>query len=153
MACDTKFHVCSGKECVMRKSPVVTNTKKKRNEKRVKKGQALLLFINKLMPYLLAIGFVITLFSIANIAGTLGIGWSGFLYGCFSNFGTYFVTIFVLYHSLMWYHDLNSGICRRRVICSFITVLCVSAMQQIITSMKGADINAYNLGILYMNGE
>ncbi|MBQ8392373.1 MAG: DNA translocase FtsK [Clostridia bacterium] len=138
----------------MRKSPVVTNTKKKREPKKPGKGKMLIAFMNKLMPYILAVCFVISLFSIAGIAGAVGRGISGVLYGLFSNFATYFIAIFMLFHSLMWYHDVNRGICRRRVICTLVTIISVSALQHMITVVSGNEaINIYTLKSLYAFGQ
>ncbi|MBR7101034.1 MAG: DUF87 domain-containing protein [Clostridia bacterium] len=137
----------------MRKSPVVTNTKKKREPKKVGKGKLLLRFLNKLMPYILAVAFVVALFSIAGIAGGLGKGVSRLLYGLFSNFATYFVAIFMLFHSLMWYYDSNRGVCGRRVTCSFITIFSVATLQQLVTVSSGnTAVNTYSLKTLYAMG-
>lgn len=138
----------------MRKSPVVTNTKKKREPKKSGKFRLFLKLLNKLMPYILAISFVITLFSVAGIAGEMGKGIVGVLYGLFSNFATYFIAIFMLYHALMWYHDCNRKICGRRIICSFITVISVSALQHLVTLSAGkAEISTYSVKALYALGE
>ncbi len=137
----------------MRKSPVVTNTKKKREPKKTGKGKLFLKFLSKLMPYILAVAFVITLFSVAGIAGGMGEGISRVLHGLFSNFATYFVAIFMLFHSLMWYYDANRGICGRRVVCSFITIFSVAALQHLVTLSSGNnEISTYTLKTLYSLG-
>ena len=120
----------------MKRSPVVTNTKNVRPVKKVSKGKKFLLFVNRLMPFILASLFVVTLFSIANLAGDFGKGWAGVFGGLLSNFGTYFIAVFMLFHSLMWYHDVNRRICRRRVICTLFTLFLASALQHIITAMN-----------------
>ena len=105
------------------------------------------------MPYILAVAFVVILFSVAGIAGGMGKGISGVLYGLFSNFATYFVAIFMLFHSLMWYYDSNRGICARRVICSLITVFCVAALQHLITLSAGnAEASTFSVKVLYSLG-
>jgi len=136
----------------MKKSPVTVKTK---NEAPKKRSKARVFFgiLNRLMPYILAIAFVITLFSIAGIAGNMGKGWSRVLYGLFSNFSTYFIVIFMLYHSLMWYHDYNTGILARRIICTAVTLISISTIQHIITAMAGNDtVLIYNLKSLFLLG-
>ncbi len=137
----------------MKKSPVTVNKAKDNTPKKQSKARAVFGVLNRLMPYILAIAFVITLFSIAGIAGSMGQGWSKVLYGLLSNFSTYFVAIFMLYHSLMWYHDYNTGICGRRVICTTVTLICVSVIQHVITAMAGNEaVLTYNLKELFLLG-
>ncbi|MBQ2735995.1 MAG: DNA translocase FtsK [Clostridia bacterium] len=137
----------------MKKSPVTIKTKNEPPKKR-SKASAFFGFINKLMPYILAIVFVITLFSIAGIAGNMGIVWSRFLYGLFSNFASYFIVIFTLYHSLMWYHDYNTRILARRLICTGVTLICISVIQHIIMAMAGNEaVLTYNIKELFLLGE
>ena len=136
----------------MRKSPVVTNNKKKRAPKKPGAFKVLLSFLNRIMPYVLSVFFVITLFAIAGIGGSFGQGLKSLLGGLFSNFGMYFTAIFLLFHALMWYYDVNRRICKRRVVCSLITVISVATLQHIITAAKNSEILVYNLKTLYSLG-
>ena len=137
----------------MRKSPVVTNNKKKRTPKKSSAFKALLSFLNKIMPYVLSVFFVITFFAIFGIGGSFGQGIKSLLGGLFSNFGTYFTAIFLLFHALMWYYDVNRRICKRRVACSLVTVISVATLQHIITSSATPDILVYNLKTLFELGK
>lgn len=137
----------------MRKSPVVTNNKKKRGQKKSSAFKVLLSFLNKIMPYVLSVFFVITLFAIAGIGGSFGKGIKSLFGGLFSNFGTYFTAIFLLFHALMWYYDVNRKICKRRVACSLVTVISVATLQHIITGTKSSEILVYNLKTLYTLGK
>jgi hypothetical protein len=76
------------------------NKKQKKLSKngKVKKTSKILPLINKSMPYILAVLFVVTLF--CNIWGR-GVGLT--LRGLFSTCGSYFFSILLLFHSLMWY--------------------------------------------------
>lgn len=96
------------------------------NEKKNKKPSKALAIINKLMPYILAVIFVVLLFTIIG-----ELGFSRFLYGVFSKFASYFIIVFLLYHSLMWYYDTKRKICIRRVCCSVIIILSISMLQHI----------------------
>ncbi len=111
----------------------------KKNGKKNKKPSKLLPIINRLMPYILAVLFVVMLFTLIG-----GLGFSNFLYGLFGRFASYFILVFLLYHSLMWYYDTNRKICGRRVACSFVIVFSVSIIQHI-TSIKKLN----SLGFFY----
>ncbi len=119
----------------MKKSKEITKVKSKNTPeqkgKKAKKQSKILPIISRLMPYILAVLFVVILFTLVG-----GLGFSKVLYGLFSTFGSYFILVFLLYHSLMWYYDTNRKICTRRVCCSLVIVLCVSIIQHL-TSVKG----------------
>lgn len=106
-------------------SKVKSNNMLKKGKK-IKKPSKLLPLISRLMPYILAVLFVVILFTLVG-----GMGFSKVLYGIFSSFGSYFILVFLLYHSLMWYYDVNRKICTRRVCCSLVIVLCVAIVQHI----------------------
>ena len=125
------------------------NKKQKKLSKngKIKKNSKILPLINKSMPYILAVLFVVTLF--CNIWGR-GVGLT--LRGLFSTCGSYFFSILLLFHSLMWYYDLNRKICGRRVFCSVLTVLSVSTLQHLISYPKNTYLTELDLGGLYNNG-
>ena len=102
------------------------NLKNQKNSKKGKKQSKLLPIISRLMPYILAVLFVLTLFTIVG-----KLAFSNVLYGLFSTFASYFILVFLLYHSLMWYYDTKRKICARRVCCSITIVLAVSVIQHI----------------------
>ncbi len=99
--------------------------------KRAKKPSKILPILNRLMPYILAVLFVVMLFTLIG-----GLGFSNVLYGLFGRFASYFILVFLLYHSLMWYYDTRRKICTRRVCCSVIIVLTVSIIQHIASISK-----------------
>lgn len=122
-----------------------TNTKSKaqQSSKKNKKQSKLLPILSRLMPYILAVLFVVILFTLVG-----GLGFSRVLYGVFSKFGSFFILVFLLYHSLMWYYDINRKICKRRVCCSVLIVLSVSVIQHL------ASIKKLNeLGFFYKASE
>lgn len=96
--------------------------------KRHKRKSRVLPIISKLMPYILAVLFVVMLFTLIG-----KLAFSNVLYGLFSTFAPVFILTFLLYHSLMWYYDTHRKICTRRVICSVIIVIAVSMIQHLIT--------------------
>lgn len=101
-----------------------------KNSKKKKKKRGLLSklapFISRLMPYILAVLFVLMLFTLVG-----GLAFSKVLYGLFSKHASYFILVFILYHSLMWYHDTKRKICTRRVCCSLVIVIAVSMIQHL----------------------
>ena len=101
--------------------------KGKQNNKK-KKPSRLLPIISRLMPYILAVLFVVMLFTIVG-----QLAFSNVLYGLFSTYAPVFILTFLLYHSLMWYYDINRKICTRRVCCSVVIVLSVSMIQHLIS--------------------
>lgn len=94
--------------------------------KKIKKPSKILSILSRLMPYILAVLFVVLLFTLVR-----GLGFAKVLYGLFSTFGSYFILVFLLYHSLMWYYDIKRKICTRRICCSVVIVLCVSMIQHL----------------------
>ena len=124
----------------------------KNQGKKVKRKSNFFRFISKLMPYILAISFVVTLFSLVGIAAGFGSKYSGFLKGCLSNFASWFVPVFMLYHSLMWYHDTKRKICGRRIFCSLLIVSLVASLQQVIEGSKNPEYLTYAAKTLYGNG-
>ena len=124
--------------------------------KRVKKPSKIIPVISRLMPYILAVLFVVILFTLVG-----GLGFSKVLYGLFSTFGSYFILVFLLYHSLMWYYDTHRRICTRRVCCSVVIVLCVSMIQHlacvkdqgfIYKAVEGVEVNKPNIIQLFRLG-
>lgn len=85
--------------------------------------------VNALMPYILSVLFVVTLFS---LMGFLGQGLKRVLLGVFSMFASSILAILMIYHALMWNYDVRRRICLRRVICSLLTVTCFAIMQHLI---------------------
>ncbi len=112
-----------------------------------KKKSKILPLISKAMPYVLAVLFVVTLFC---IIGDRGIGI--LLKGLLSTYAAYFLSILLLFHSLMWYYDVNRKICARRVTCSFIIVISVATLQQMISSNSSPELLSFSLGELYQSG-
>ena len=104
----------------------------KKETKKQKKQSNISIFINKIMPYVLAVFFAIMIFSLLGFAGAMGEGIKYAFYGVFSNFGTIVLTILLLYHAIMWYYDTKRKICFRRVFCSVLAVLCISTLQHLI---------------------
>ena len=107
--------------------------KPQNNKKTKKKPSRLIPIISHLMPYILAVLFVLMLFTIVG-----QLAFSNVLYGLFSTYAPVFMLAFLLYHSLMWYYDTNRKICTRRVCCSLVIVFAVSMIQHLI-SLKSTD--------------
>lgn len=129
---------------------------KQNGKKKAKKPSKILPIISRLMPYILAVLFVVILFTLVG-----GLGFSRVLYGLFSTFGSYFILVFLLYHSLMWYYDTSRKICTRRVCCSLVIVLCVSIIQHlacinsqgfVYKAIDGAEVNKPSIFELYQLG-
>ena len=95
---------------------------KVKHSKKVKQKSGFVKAVNKIMPYILSVFAAFVLFSLSNLAGHFGGNIKAFLYGTFSNFATYFLPIFLIYHAIMWNYDVKKGICVRRVVCSIITL-------------------------------
>ncbi|MBQ8164138.1 MAG: DNA translocase FtsK [Clostridia bacterium] len=112
-----------------------------------KKKSKIIPLISKAMPYVLAVLFVVTLFCIIGNRG-IGIVLKGLLSTCAS----YFLSILLLFHSLMWYYDVNRKICTRRVVCSIIIVISVATLQQLISSSSDPTLLTLSLDELYQNG-
>ena len=130
-----------------------TNTKNKKSQQKNKPSNALKI-INKLMPYILTILFVVLLFSLVGFLGSFGLAIKNVFGGVFSNFASYFIPIFMLYHAIMWYYDTKRKICTRRVACSILAVICLSSLQHIITVTKNSQLaqktgisDLYNCGV------
>lgn len=131
-----------------KKAPITT-----KNGKKLRRRSRILPFLSKIMPYILAVLFVITLFSLVGLSSGFGGKFAGFLKGCLSAFASWFVPVFMLYHSLMWYHDTKRKICARRVTCSFIIIFLVAALQQVVQGAKEETILTHNILKLYENGK
>ena len=131
-----------------KKAPMTTKTVKK-----AKRKSRILPFLSKIMPYILAVLFVITLFSLVGLSSGFGGKFAEFLRGSLSAFASWFVPVFMLYHSLMWYHDTRRKICARRVTCSFIIIFLVSALQEVIQGAKDKTLITYNIVALFENGK
>ena len=125
-----------------------SNSKNKKNQpSRFKK------VLNKLMPYILTVSFVVILFSLVGFLGGFGTGVKNVLGGLFSNFASYFIPLFMIYHAIMWYYDTKRKICTRRVICSFTAVILLSSLQHVITKKTNPAIDASrSLKALYSYG-
>ncbi len=123
------------------------------NKTKPKNGSKILKIIGKAMPYILTISSVVVLFSLIGLLGGLGMAIKNVCYGLFSNFATYFIPLFMLYHAIMWYYDTKRKICFRRVICSFFALFGMSTLQHIITTTVDSELAAVkNMGELYSNG-
>ena len=122
-----------------KKSKLISKKEKnQKNGKKTKKPSKLLPIINRLMPYILAVLFVVMLFTLIG-----GLGFSNFLYGIFGRFASYFILVFLLFHSLMWYYDTNRKICRRRVCCSIVIVFTVSIIQHIMSLSRLGELGFF----------
>lgn len=130
-----------------KKSQLKTKTAKK-----AKRKSRILPFLSKIMPYILAILFVITLFSLVGLSSGFGSRYAGVLRGSLSAFASWFVPVFMLYHSLMWYHDTRRKICARRIVCSLIIIFSVAALQQIIEGANDEALFTRSIWMLYANG-
>lgn len=130
------------------------NVNNKQSTSKSKKKQPIIFkVINKIMPYILTIAFVILLFSMVGFLGNFGMATKNILCGVFSNFASYFIPFFMLYHAIMWYYDTNRKICIRRVLCSLFALISLSSLQHIIT-VNHNEILAQQKAIteLYNNG-
>lgn len=128
------------------------DNKKKKNSKKVKKSGAVANAVNKIMPYILSVIAAFVLFSLSNLAGRFGGNLKNVLYGTFSNFATYFLPIFLIYHAIVWNYDVKKNICIRRVVCSIITLMCFSTMQYLIQVQDNDALNVYNVATLFTMG-
>jgi len=128
-----------------------TGTKNNKSQQKNKPSRALQI-LNKLMPYILTVSFVVLLFSLVGFLGGFGISVKNVFGGIFSNFASYFIPIFMLYHAIMWYYDTKRKICTRRIICSTVAVICLSSLQHIITVTKNAELAQVKLSELYNYG-
>ena len=126
---------------------------KKSVKEQPKKKNGFSKLINKLMPYALAVFFAVMIFALMGFAGTAGDGLKYFFYGMLSNFGTVVFAILLLYHAIMWYYDTKRKICLRRVICSFIAVLCISTLQHLIHYVKLNELKDQPADVLYNFGK
>ena len=126
---------------------------KVKHSKKVKQKSGFVKAVNKIMPYILSVFAAFVLFSLSNLAGHFGGNIKAFLYGTFSNFATYFLPIFLIYHAIMWNYDVKKGICVRRVVCSIITLMCFSTMQYLIQVQDNASLNIYNIVELFTYGK
>lgn len=142
----------------------LSDSKNKKSQKsglkRHKKPSKIIPILSKLMPYILAVLFVVMLFTLVG-----KLAFSNVLYGLFSTFAPVFVLTFLLYHSLMWYYDTHRKICTRRVICSVIIVLAVAMIQHLITvsvsdsvdwvykASEGVEVNKPTIFELYAQGK
>lgn len=136
-----------------------SNSKSKKSQQKNNKMSKALKVINKLMPYILTISFVVLLFSLVGFLGNFGIAIKNIFGGIFSNFASYFIPIFMLYHAIMWYYDTKRKICTRRIICSMLAVICLSSLQHIITVTKNAELaqvkklaDLYDYGVVGQGG-
>ena len=127
------------KKSVKKISP--KNVKNRKNSKKQgDKPSRVLKIINKLMPYVLTVSFVVILFSLVGFLGAFGTGVKNILGGIFSNFASFFIPFFMLYHAIMWYYDTKRKICVRRVLCSLTAVICLSSLQHVITKKSNPQI-------------
>ena len=125
----------------------------KQKTKAPKKKSAFLRALNGVMPYILTVIAAVIIFSLTVLTGSVGASIRGGLYGTFSNFATYFVPIFLLYHAIMWNYDVKCGCCIRRVVCSVATLICFSTMQYLIHVVDHASLNSYNVGVFFDLGK
>lgn len=126
---------------------------KKRLDKKTKKPSTFKKALNKFMPYILSIVAAFVLFGLSGLAGGMGDGIRAGLYGTFSNFATYFFPIFLIYHAIMWNYDVKRKICVRRVVCSFITLICFSTMQYLVQVGDYAVLNEYSASVFFNMGQ
>ena len=126
---------------------------KKKYPKKPKKKSAVIKALNRFMPYILSVLAAVILFAMSGLAGGFGNGLRNGLYGVFSNFATYFLPIFMIYHAIMWNYDVKRKICIRRVICSIITLMCFSTMQYLIQVGQHPAINRYSMVIFFLHGK
>lgn len=134
------------------KNATKKSTKAKKNEPQKKESKALKI-INKLMPYVLTILFVVLLFSLVGFLGGFGTATKNVFGGIFSNFASYFIPFFMLYHAIMWYYDTNRKICLRRVLCSICATIGLSALQHIIAVTANPELAQIKaVKELYKNG-
>ncbi len=141
----------------MKKQKKNNKPAKNAKNKKGKRPSKLLPVISRLMPYILAVLFVIMLFTIVG-----KLAFSRVLYGLFSTYAPVFMIVFLLYHSLMWYYDTNRKICTRRVVCSVVIVLSVSMIQHLLSlgdtgwiykvTVEGVALNKPTIFQLYDSG-
>ena len=125
----------------------------KASQPKTKNGSKILKVISKSMPYILTISSVVVLFSLIGLLGGLGTVIKNVCYGLFSNFATYFIPLFMLYHAIMWYYDTKRKICFRRIICSLFAIFGMSTLQHIITTTVDTELAVVrNMGELYSKG-
>lgn len=125
---------------------------KKATKQQQKKKSNFSIFMNKFMPYMLAVFFAIMIFSLMGFAGRMGEGIKWLFYGIFSNFGTILFTILLLYHAIMWYYDTKRKICVRRVFCSILAVVSLSALQHLIQCVKTPELKSATVKHLFYCG-
>lgn len=128
------------------------NSKPKSNIAKNKKKSTASRILSKAMPYVLTILFVVLLFSLFGFLGGFGTVVKNLLSGIFSNFASYFIPIFLIYHAIVWYYDTKRKICTRRIICSVITVVLLSSLQHVITVTNNPDLSGLKLSQLYGYG-
>ena len=126
---------------------------KKTTKNQVKKKSTFSIFLNKIMPYVLAVFFSVMIFSLMDFAGGMGRAIRYTFYGVLSNFGTILFTILLLYHAIMWYYDTKRKICLRRVICSVIAIMCISTLQHLIQYVQNKELLSYNARELNESGK
>ena len=126
---------------------------KKKYPKKKKKQSAAIKALNRFMPYILSVLAAVVLFAMSGLAGGFGDGLRNGLYGVFSNFATYFLPIFMIYHAIMWNYDIKRKICLRRVICSLITLMSFSTMQYLVQVGKHPAINIYSMVTFFVHGK
>lgn len=134
----------------------IKNNKSSKNNKNTKNqnGSNILKAVSKAMPYILTVSFVVLLFSLIGLLGSLGTVLKNVTNGLFSNFASYFIPFFMLYHAIMWYYDTRRKICFRRIVCSFFALFGMSTLQHIITTTVDTELAAVkNLGELYELGK
>ena len=120
----------------------IINTKQNKKKKRKTRRNLILSLISKLMPIILAAFFVVTICALLGRSSRFMYGYSSVMLGLLSNVASYFFAVFLLYHSLMWYYDVNRKICLRRVLCSLLFILTVSAAQHVLYIEKNALTDA-----------
>ena len=126
---------------------------KKKEAKKTKKKSAFGKALNKLMPYILTVIAAFVLFSLSGLAGDFGDTIRNGLYGAFSNFATYFLPIFLIYHAIMWNYDIKRGCCIRRLVCSVFTLMCFSTMQYLIQVGSYPELDSYTVSTFYDFGK
>ena len=141
------YGTCAEKGSLMKKRNDRKYRKKKKGNGTIRKT------INKLMPYILSVFAAVVLFSLSGLAGGFGNGMRSFFYGVFSNFATYFLPIFLIYHAIMWNYDVQRKICVRRVVCTFITLICFSTMQYLIQVTDYVALNSFSVSTFYTMGK
>ena len=126
--------------------------KEKNKNKSSEKKSSLERAANRLMPYILSVIAAFLLFALTDLAGGFGTGVRGVLYGIFGNFATYFLPIFMIYHAIMWNYDIKRKICIRRVVCTFLTLICFSTMQYLVQVTTYSELDSYDVITFYTMG-